>query len=157
MPVGSPSARWAVFAAALALAGVQGALAFNYHWGNSRDVSATISTDGNAYVGTSQSASCSSISPVIGGTCTLTVVNKGTSAVRYWLNETSDPCGIGSTTRTDSGSMPIVVGNQWPFGLSIAARLSGGTCDIFYELDANNPAHLSHVDMSGFKVVITYA
>lgn len=143
-----------LFAAAVAFLAIDAASAFNYQWNGGRTATALISTDPNAYVGLTLSASCTAMS-ILGGTCTITHTNKGTSDVRFWTNETADSCGIGATNSGNSNKIDGP-GGSWAFAVTISARLAGGSCNLFYNVQANNPNHEFQGNLNNYKVTIIY-
>lgn len=145
-----------LFVALLAAASIEAVSAYNSHWNGGRSVAALIASDASSYTSFTLSSSCTAIPFLLGGTCTVTHLNRGTSSVRYWTNETADPCAIGSTASGNSGTTLVPVGGSWAFAVTIASRLAGGSCNLFYNIAADNPNHLFHADIAAYKVTIIY-
>lgn len=136
--------------------GIEATSAFNYTFNGGRGVASLIATDAASYTSFSLSSSCTAIPFLLGGTCTITHQNKGTASVRFWTNETADSCAIATTASGNSGAALVPVGGSWAFAVTITARLTGGACNVFYNVAADNPNHLFHADINGFKVTIIY-
>lgn len=152
--------------ALLALYAIQPSGAFEYGVVGARSVSASVVADGSAYVSLSHSGTgCPVISPLSGGTCTITITNKADTALTFSATETADVDDSTSSYQITGGSSvnnpsTTTTASEIAVGNSASVTINVGGCAfgcsgraVYYTLEGTKAGVLNS-QVTNYKIVI---